>query len=365
MTEERFWDLVTQELTGEASEEERLELENALAADASLRIRYAAMRALWRSGAPTPADKKQSAFDRHLQRLSNQNTESGLQYETPVMAIPENRRSRRIIRAFAWVAAAAAVVAAAWMFVFNGQADGGRFGNTAQNTVSTKRGSKSKIQLPDGTHVWLNADSRISYNENFQGSIREVTLSGEAFFDVARDESRPFVIHTSVIDVKVLGTSFNVRSYADEENTETSLIHGSVEITLRNSPEKKFTLKPNDKLIVSNEEAGVEGVKDQQKNKKRVLLTWGKIRFKETDTTAVETMWVKNKLVFDEESLESIATKLERWYDIKVTLTDESLNRTNYSGIFIDETVEEVIEALQITGKFRYTLNKKELTIRP
>src|SRR4029078_631833 len=100
------------------------------------------------------------------------------------------------------------------------------------NTVSTKRGSKSKVQLPDGTQVWLNADSRIAYNEKFQGNLREVTLEGEAYFDVVRDEKRPFVIHTAAIDIKVLGTAFNVRSYANEKNTETSLIRGSIEVTL-------------------------------------------------------------------------------------------------------------------------------------
>src|SRR5205085_10891901 len=89
----------------------------------------------------------------------------------------------------------------------------------AQNTVMTKPGSKSKLQLPDGTQVWLNSDSKITYGESFMGATREVQLSGEAYFDVVKDKEHPFIIHTQSIDLKVLGTAFNVRSYANEKNT--------------------------------------------------------------------------------------------------------------------------------------------------
>jgi len=166
--------------------------------------------------------------------------------------------------------------------------------------------------------------------------------------------------------VKVLGTAFNVRSYADEANTETSLIRGSVEITLRNSPEKKFTLKPNDKLIVSNDEATREikrpnAVKPQDK---QILLTWGKINFHKSDSIATEALWIKNKLVFDKESLAEIAVKIERWYDVKVNITDERLKHVEYSGVFEDESLQQVMKALHEAG-INYKINKKEVTIKP
>jgi ferric-dicitrate binding protein FerR (iron transport regulator) len=222
------------------------------------------------------------------------------------------------------------------------------------------------VELPDGTQVWLNADSRITYNEEFQGKIREVNLTGEAYFDVVRDEDRPFVIHTEVIDIKVLGTAFNVRSYSDEENTETSLIHGSVEVTLRNHPEKKFTLKPNDKLIINNAEAApiAEQETPEKPSSKEIVLTWGKVNYQsKADTVATEAMWTRNKLAFDKKTMEDIALTLERWYDISVEIENEKIKSTEFSLTIEDESLQQVMEALREAGKFRYRIEKKKLII--
>jgi ferric-dicitrate binding protein FerR (iron transport regulator) len=215
--------------------------------------------------------------------------------------------------------------------------------------------------LPDGTQVWLNADSRIAYNENFQGGIREVSLEGEAYFDVVRDEKRPFIIHTTAIDIKVLGTAFNVRSYANEKNTETSLIRGSIEVTLVKSlDKKKIILKPNEKLIVNNNQELL-----QSTNHNEPVMTLGKVNYNNHDKTAVETSWVKNKLSFDQESLENIALKLERWYDVKIEIKDSNLKNELYTGFFEDKSLQEVMEALKISagGEFNYSIEGKELTI--
>jgi transmembrane sensor len=128
-------------------------------------------------------------------------------------------------RKWFWIAgAAAAAITAVLSFTFFSTTKVVKPTRQAENTVSTKAGSKSKIQLPDGTQVWLNADSKLEYNENFNVKLREVKLSGEAFFDVVKNKDKPFVIHTSQMDVKVLGTAFNVRSYPDEATTETALL---------------------------------------------------------------------------------------------------------------------------------------------
>ena len=251
---------------------------------------------------------------------------------------------------------------AGWCFIFSNRTERLSTNKEAQNTITTKRGSKSKVQLPDGSEVWLNADSKITYKENFQGQNREVQLEGEAFFDVARDDSRPFIIHTPAIDVRVLGTAFNVRAYADERNTETSLIRGSVEITLVKSPDrKKIILKPNDKLIVNNELATVADRKDA--NTVAPLLTLAKIKYTAKDTLAQETMWTSDKLVFDAEPIEDVALKLERWYDVKVTIADEALRKTPFTGTFEGESLETVLEALRLTG-IKSIVNRREVTLR-
>lgn len=367
MNEERFWELVALELSGEARTEELQELELLLQVNPELGFRKDMFTTVWNAKHADNKAMQPSSFNKHMQRLSNHLSEPVLQYETPAaeeeIAEPEIKQTSRY-RKLLWISGIAAsfllILFLSTNFLFNKQ----KTKPNANNTISTKRGSKSKVQLPDGTEVWLNADSRITYNENFQGSQREVQLSGEAFFDVVRDESRPFIIHTNTIDVKVLGTAFNVRSYEDEKNTETSLIRGSVEITLVKSPDKKkIILKPNDKLIVNNSEATVVGADNYKKNT-TPLLTLSKIKYQEEDSSAVETLWVKNKLVFDGETMEEVAMKIERWYDVKVMIADNDLKRTKFSATFEDEDLQTVLEALRLAG-IRSTVNKKEVTFRP
>jgi transmembrane sensor len=365
MIEERFWLLAGLKLTGDASPAELAELAALLEENPALQVRLDSLQALWNARAQSPADKLESAFNKHLQRLSHQSVIAPLQYESDEQEpIETPAKKPSLVKRLSWISGIAACLVIG-LFVFKFNSGSTSKVREAQNTVSTKRGSKSKIQLPDGTQVWLNSDSKITYNENFQGKLREVQLSGEAFFDVVRDEARPFIIHTQVIDVKVLGTSFNVRSYLNEKNTETSLIRGSVEITLRNSPDKKFTLKPNDKLVVPNEE--LAAIKSKSKDMipgKEMVLSWEKINYRKADTLAVEALWIKNKLAFDRESLEEIALKIERWYDVKVTFTNENLKEAQYSGIFEDESLQQVMSALHDAG-VNYKINKKEVIIRP
>jgi ferric-dicitrate binding protein FerR (iron transport regulator) len=344
------------------------ELESYLLGNPGDSHRVEALIAMWEAKRPASANK-QELFNRHMQRLSSHLSEPVLQYEMPeadVIEMEEQPVRRNRLKKILWTASVAASLFIGYLVYSNFLADENRTEkNTARNTVSTKRGSKSKVVLPDGTQVWLNADSRITYNEKFQGTIREVDLTGEAYFDVVRDETRPFIIHTSTIDVKVLGTAFNVRSYAEEKNTETSLIRGSVEITLVKSADKrKIILKPNDKLIVANEEGEVVENEDSEgSNGHKPVLTLGKINYRKKENMAVETLWMDNKLAFDGETLEEIALKIERWYDVKLHFADEDLKSDTYTATFEDKTLSEVLDALQASGGLRYSIDKKDVTL--
>lgn len=365
--EDRFLELISLKLSGEASPAELAELETYLRNHPGESFRVDMLTNIWNTRHNGQTINKKEAFNRHMQRLSNHLSEPVLQYETA--ELPEDTVERdvtpvRKYRTLLWAGGIAAALLIG-IFVFPKLLNRDSIEKpVAHNTVITKRGSKSKVQLPDGTQVWLNADSRIVYNENFLGNQREVQLSGEAFFDVVRDESRPFIIHTATIDVKVLGTAFNVRSYADEKNTETSLIHGSVEITLVKSPDKKkIILKPNDKLIVDNAAATFEKEDDARTN--IPVLTLSKIKYEKQDSAAKETLWVKNKLAFDGYPIEVVALMLERWYDIKVTIADEALKKEKFTATFLEgEDLQTVQEALRIAG-IKSTLNKRELVLRP
>jgi ferric-dicitrate binding protein FerR (iron transport regulator) len=181
-----------------------------------------------------------------------------------------------------------------------------------------------------------------------------------------KDPLHPFVIHTRAIDVLVLGTALNIRSYSNESNTEAVLIHGSVQVTLRNDPEKKIILKPNDKLVVRNGRSSVTAAGRATPDLDTAyVVSLGKAHFKGKDTVATEVLWVKNKLAFDKESLETVALKIERWFNVKVAITDNALKPTEYSAVFEDEPLPQVMEALRLTGNFHYSIHRREVTIRP
>ncbi|WP_431217647.1 FecR family protein [Puia sp. P3] len=233
------------------------------------------------------------------------------------------------------------------------------------NFVSTRNGSKSKLQLPDGTQVWLNSGSNISYDNDFNGTSRQVRLTGEAFFDVVKDNARPFIIHTATVDVTVLGTAFNVRSYPEEKVTETSLIRGAVEVTLKTNAGKKVLLKPNEKLIVSNDSATIKHDSAKDTRKRPATMTLTQVHHLDRDSVAAEVLWTKNKLVFDGETLGQVARRLERWYGVTVTIQGDELKNIEFTGVFDDDNLTEVLYALQLSGNFKYEIKKNEVIIIP
>jgi len=346
-SEEQFWSLVSLDLAGEATPEQKTELAQLLQANPDWNLRLELYTNLYKSRPKqTPVDE--SDFSRHLQRLSNHLSEPTLQYE----------RRPKIWKP--WIAAAATVlVAATALYLLKPTTPNNEF-----NTVTTRPGSRSKVQLPDGTTVWLNADSRLSYKVNNTG--RDVELTGEAYFDVAKDKDHPFRVHTPTVDVLVLGTTFNLRSYSKEYNTETSLFQGSVEVTLRNNPDKKIILHPEEKITVHNNEATVTQIRTKQEpDADQPLITVGKIHRQQKDSSIIETLWTKNQLYFDDRTLEEVGFMLERWFGVRVTITDDNLKLRRFTGNFEEETLPEVLEALRISSDFHYTIRKKEVIITP
>ena len=374
MQNERFWLLLSLKLTGEATVEELEEFALLLKHHPELGWQAQLISQMWVKKEDKSGETVNNFYNMHLQRLSNHPDIGYIpqQYEETDsnLFLRDGDRKQR----YRWIyilTGAAASVAIMVLLYYNAHLFPGSTDTTKsipQNTVVTQKGSKSKIQLPDGTDVWLNADSKISYDENFLGDVREITLTGEAYFDVVKDVYRPFIIHTRTIDIRVLGTAFNVKAYDTDATTETSLIRGSVEITLHNSPEKKIILKPHEKLRVNN--TSLEYITDSGESEIKPIaddmnIVVGKIHFQKKDSMALDALWTKNKLVFDAESLEQVMRKIERWYNVRVNvLVDENAKSTQYSGIFENETLPEVMEALKFTGNFSYSIDKDVVTIK-
>ena len=229
-----------------------------------------------------------------------------------------------------------------------------------QNEQIASRGARTKLQLPDGSQVWLNSETKLTYPDKFDESSREVRLEGEAYFDVVKDANRPFVVHTSGIDIHVLGTDFNVKSYASEPTIETTLIRGRVEIVQQNRPDaepkilrphmKAIYLKP---VVTETKAADIKPSINKSPMKAAMVLTT--LPTNMADTSIAETYWVYNKLVFDGEKFIEIAEKMGRWYNVKIKFKSDKVANTALHVSFTYETLEQALEALRISEKFIYT----------
>jgi ferric-dicitrate binding protein FerR (iron transport regulator) len=235
------------------------------------------------------------------------------------------------------------------------------------NEIVAKRGTKTKIILPDGSQVWLNSDSKLSYGARFNDTIREVSLEGEAYFDVIKDKKRPFVVMTNALNIRVLGTAFNIKSYAQDATIETTLIRGMIEVRKNNEPAtKKIVLTPNEKLVYNKSEALLVRSNNEQNTiaKKLESLSITTLSKNIPDSSRVETAWIYGRLVFDGDSFETLAEKMERWYNIKITIQNQSISNNRFSGVFEKENVEEAFKALQLITMFKYDIHDNEILIK-
>jgi ferric-dicitrate binding protein FerR (iron transport regulator) len=248
----------------------------------------------------------------------------------------------------------------------------------AYNQVMTTKGQKSQIILSDGTKVWLNSETVLKYPTAFNGDQREVFLEGEAFFEVQKKDSKiPFLVKTSDIDIEVLGTSFNVMAYSDEETIETTLVEGSINLIrkgLRPSPDQNVILKPNQKVtlikkgsrvILSEVEIDKPTIVKSEKTVESISPA-GKEQILISSKVDIElhTAWKDDLLVFKSETFENIAYKLERWYDVKIHIQNEELKDYRYTGKFEHkETLNQVLEILNLTTPINYKFKQNDLYI--
>ncbi|MBN1415971.1 MAG: FecR family protein [Bacteroidales bacterium] len=233
------------------------------------------------------------------------------------------------------------------------------------NVFSVPNGSKAYLTLEDGTQIWLNCGSKITYKDFSDAPDREVFLEGEAFFDVTRDNKRPFVVNTSYLKLKVLGTRFNVKSYPSEKIAETILVSGKLQIEeVRSSftTGKIITLEPNQKATFYGETGKLKldrRTKDIQENRRMPV----KQQVIETVNPELYTSWKDEKLIFTNERLESLVVKMERWYNVNITLKDTLLKNYRYTGKFEKESIEQALKALKLATPLEYQIDKNNITL--
>ncbi len=202
--------------------------------------------------------------------------------------------------------------------------------------------SRIQFQLPDGTKVWLNQGSKMVYPHKFRGNDRAVELVGEAFFDVVPDKTKPFIVKTSKMAVKALGTSFNVKAYADDLKVEATLVSGKV--VLLNLADGEHTeickMKPGEQFVLN----------------------------KETYKYSLETVspdkyicWREGGVIFQDDRLDDVARLLSRHYNVKVILADPSLKHLTYTATFVDEELNMVLEMMEYIMPISYEINREKL----
>ncbi|MEJ8840901.1 FecR domain-containing protein [Lacibacter sp. H375] len=210
----------------------------------------------------------------------------------------------------------------------------------AYNLLQTPRGGQYKITLPDGSKVWLNAASSLKYPVVFSGKERKVEITGEAYFEIAKDATRPFKVQLNQIEVEVLGTHFNINSYTDEETVRTTLLEGRVRVTTASEnkylqPGQQAQLKPSGNMKIVDD-----------------------INLEET------VAWKDGNFQFENSDIKSVMRQLARWYDVEVSYQG-TITKHFIGGISRNVKLSQVLSMLQQTGEVRFIIEGKKIIVMP
>ena len=352
ISENQFYNLLSLKLSGDADKEQLELLQQQLEVNPQWQFLYDQMM---KSGEAYAKDNIEQSYAAHIVKMQLQ----GKLEAAPV--VEQAEVSKNLFKRVFFAVAVAACIIGFSFFVYFKIMEKDHVKNSL-NEVATKRGSKSFIKLPDGTQVWLNADSKLTFTENFGDKTREVSLNGEAFFDVFHDAEHPFIIHTGKADVKVLGTTFNIRNYAVDKTMEATLIKGKIEVTLTDRPDEKIIIHPQEKIIISKEgNSIVKEIKSPKATQavNRVVLTTVTMK----DSLIAETGWMKDKMVFVNQPLEKIAEEIERKFAVTIIFKTNVVKQYRYTGVFEKESVSQIFHIIQLSRKINYTINDKTITI--
>lgn len=324
---EHINDLIVCQLTGDIDDQGRVELQQWLSQSVAHEQYYREQQELWFS-AVTPEElskyHQEEAFEHFKKRIQT------------AKASPSRRH---------WLSYAAA--ACLLIFVSYASYRIGQHGVTselANITIEAPQGSRTQLTLPDGSQVWLNAGSRMTYSQGFGISDRSVTLAGEGYFEVAKNAQLPFSVSSDNMTVRVLGTKFNFRDYPNDSEVVVTLTEGRVALNSNRHQQEETQLAPGHRAVMDKASGSVD------------------VEVCEAQQAAT---WTQGLLTFDGETLEQIVHDLERSYNVTITIADSSLKQLHFYGDFLrqEQTLSEVLDALSATGKVRYRQTDREVTL--
>ncbi len=244
--------------------------------------------------------------------------------------------------------------------------------NITYHKISVPLGAKSRINLPDGSQIWLNAGSKLKYSNMFNVSNREVILEGEGYFIVSENEKLTFTVNAADLSIKAVGTIFNVKAYPDENTVKTVLIEGKVNIqkqmAKRNS--KGIVLLPNQSATYYKSDAKIHITETTDNNikadghKRTLSGKKGRIYLAKEVDSEIYTSWKDEYWIFKSEPLAELAKKIERRYNVTISFESENLKNYKFSGSFKDETLEQVLNAIKLSSPVTYSINGRNIIFK-
>lgn len=335
MDQEKIYDIIGSELSGHSTKIDKELLQSWLEESPTNVKTYQMLKESWENTRIEVGYPEEDAqFDKVLHKINNR-----------------GRVQKSFIAAhFLKIAASVSILMVSAWFVFQGNEASKEVADTpAIIEKSNPAGQKSSFNLPDGTKVWLNAESSLTYTGDYGKSDRKVALEGEAFFDVKKDSARQFVVVSGNFTTTALGTSFNVRDYPNENQLQVALVTGKVRIdqfitgSLSEIATKTY-LRPGEQITYSQES---NIYKKENFDSKRIAS------------------WKDGTLYFEDDCFNDIVKNLERWYGVQIYVNNPPQNgQLLFSGEFNNETLTNVLNAMSYSNKFEYSLDEKNIKIK-
>ncbi len=345
-------DIITRHLLGEASSEEQNLLLSWLKDDMQNQHYFFRMKEVWMASQSKNKSETSASWDNLKVRMEkNKNIE---------LNTATTKTYTKLFRYAAFIAVLTCIGFFAYRYsskIFNRKTE------ITFTEIKTSDGQKKEIGLPDGTKVWVNSGTSLKYSSDFGQVSREISLQGEAYFDVKRDTSKMFIVRAENITIKVLGTSFNVKCYPELKTIETTVISGTVslestekaegkDIVILNKKEKATFLKNQQKMYITKNQKD-----DQKSTVEPIELKKLAISDEESDYIA---SWKDQSLSFNNESFEEMAFKLQKWYNVKIIIKDDKLKNYRYKGKFDNiKSIFEVLQVIKLTTPISYEYNEK------
>lgn len=344
-----IWDIITKILDGSASDNDISIFENWILESDDHEVLFNEVKKIWHeSSFASNLDYIDSAKawknvairttgDSGNHKIQELNTKKNISVKKPRNKLP----------VAASVTTIAAILILGVLFLFH-SLNNNNTPRISFHEVHVPKGNRSFLKLPDGSQIWINSDSYIKYPDHFSSDKRKVLLEGEAYFDIAKNKELPFIVSTKGFQIKVLGTAFNVSSYATDDFYETTIIEGQVEVESQVLKQKgsteKILLKPKQRLFFD-------------KKQKKVVV--------DSVDVDIYTSWKEGIIHFQNQRFDHIAKKLGRVYNYNIYIEDEQLKSFRYTGKFnLNESIKSVMEVIALTTPIKLKINENEIFIQ-